>query len=462
MADVLFSPIGSTDPIRGMHDGPLLHIVRHYRPEAVYLFLSKEMEEHDRNDNRYERCLKMVAPQCEVHKIYSGIVDVHKMNEFLGVFPEKLRQIREAYPQHRLLLNITSGTSQISMALSLACLTASAEVAGPGLTAVQVTTPEKKANLKHPPEGDDFDAALQMDFNRDQQDAMAECRCLEEDLHLLRRNNEEQRLLALCKGYEYGAALELYNKEKNLFSPAVGDLLLHCAYRSTLQREKALKTLAFWQGQDLFSVKQGTAVKASEYFMVMKLEHAQGKLANFILKLSPLLSYLTEHYVRGVLGYPLNRIVYVKEESHKRLSTEKMAKEDPGLLQFLRTYFGQEPRNGDLSLLNLLLIGDYLLQAKPKTLRVPVNPEVLELLHRLRAAEVYLRHKTAHEIVAVTEEFFKRAVDEETGQVLYTSSQGVLRDLERFLRLVLPEAAGAMRFMYDDLNSMLERELGQR
>ena len=35
--------MGRTDPIRGEHDGPILHIVRHYRPEAVILILSEEI-----------------------------------------------------------------------------------------------------------------------------------------------------------------------------------------------------------------------------------------------------------------------------------------------------------------------------------------------------------------------------------------------------------------------------------
>ena len=36
---VLFSPIGTTDPIRDCYDGGCLHIVRHYRPQKVVLYL---------------------------------------------------------------------------------------------------------------------------------------------------------------------------------------------------------------------------------------------------------------------------------------------------------------------------------------------------------------------------------------------------------------------------------------
>ena len=44
----LFSPIGNTDPIKYLYDGSMLHICRYYKPDVVYLYLSKEMaENHD-------------------------------------------------------------------------------------------------------------------------------------------------------------------------------------------------------------------------------------------------------------------------------------------------------------------------------------------------------------------------------------------------------------------------------
>ena len=40
---VLFTCVGTSDPVREMRDGSMLHIMRHYRPEKVYIFLSKEI-----------------------------------------------------------------------------------------------------------------------------------------------------------------------------------------------------------------------------------------------------------------------------------------------------------------------------------------------------------------------------------------------------------------------------------
>ena len=55
---VLFSPLGMTDPTRGFHDGAFIHICRVYKPKKVYLYMSKEIYQYDKRDNRYERYLK--------------------------------------------------------------------------------------------------------------------------------------------------------------------------------------------------------------------------------------------------------------------------------------------------------------------------------------------------------------------------------------------------------------------
>ena len=52
---VLFSPIGTHDPLgvplnNVPSEGSMLHIIRHYKPEIVYLYITKEL---NKNDNRY-------------------------------------------------------------------------------------------------------------------------------------------------------------------------------------------------------------------------------------------------------------------------------------------------------------------------------------------------------------------------------------------------------------------------
>lgn len=57
---VLFSSVGKTDPMSGFNDnkvfdGSYLHILRNYDIDVIYLYLSKEINDFDKLDNRYER-----------------------------------------------------------------------------------------------------------------------------------------------------------------------------------------------------------------------------------------------------------------------------------------------------------------------------------------------------------------------------------------------------------------------
>ena len=57
---VLFSPVGGTDPISetNYRDGSMLHICRHYKPDVVFLYLSAEMVEKHKSDDRYRYFIK--------------------------------------------------------------------------------------------------------------------------------------------------------------------------------------------------------------------------------------------------------------------------------------------------------------------------------------------------------------------------------------------------------------------
>ena len=58
---ILFSPVGTHDPIgiskdkTKISEGSMLHIIRHYKPEIVYLYVAKEV---NKTDNRYKRAIE--------------------------------------------------------------------------------------------------------------------------------------------------------------------------------------------------------------------------------------------------------------------------------------------------------------------------------------------------------------------------------------------------------------------
>ena len=50
---ILFSPVGTHDPIgiskdkTKVSEGSMLHIIRHYKPEIVYLYITEELNKND-------------------------------------------------------------------------------------------------------------------------------------------------------------------------------------------------------------------------------------------------------------------------------------------------------------------------------------------------------------------------------------------------------------------------------
>ena len=97
---VLFSPVGTHDPV-GVVDkdgkpseGSMLHIIRHYKPEVVYLYITKEL---NYNDNRYEKAIKKFHPNCKVEKILSKVPEnkVHSYDAFINDFKNNCKRVQK-------------------------------------------------------------------------------------------------------------------------------------------------------------------------------------------------------------------------------------------------------------------------------------------------------------------------------------------------------------------------------
>ena len=72
---ILLTAVGTTDPIRGGYDGPVLHIARVYQPEKIVLIYSEEMyKKHDsmvkalESINGYLPIRYAIASMCARHR----------------------------------------------------------------------------------------------------------------------------------------------------------------------------------------------------------------------------------------------------------------------------------------------------------------------------------------------------------------------------------------------------------
>ena len=84
---ILFSPVGGHDPVANFRDGAILHICRVYKPDKVYLYLSSEMLERSRMDDRYRISLEKLREH-----LGGGLGEIHLIER------EDLTQVQRFTP----------------------------------------------------------------------------------------------------------------------------------------------------------------------------------------------------------------------------------------------------------------------------------------------------------------------------------------------------------------------------
>ncbi|MBQ7021690.1 MAG: hypothetical protein IJN33_05230, partial [Phascolarctobacterium sp.] len=136
---ILYTPAGDTDPIRGFRDGAILHIIRHYSPDKVVIFLSAEMIEKEEERKVFTKAIKHLVPECEIEIIKENIVDAHHIDKLMPL-AEAFLKIRRANANAEILLNLSSGTPQMKTIMSFLA-TDFEHVRG-----IQVDSPTGKSN----------------------------------------------------------------------------------------------------------------------------------------------------------------------------------------------------------------------------------------------------------------------------------------------------------------------------
>lgn len=292
---ILFSCAGTTDPARGDHDGGLLHILRHYRPEAVCIFLSPEMTDFEQSDGRFSKMLTHVkenwdgyAP--EVTMIHADLADASDLDELDEPMRQAMADFMAIHGDAQLLINLSSGTPQMKTILSQMALDIRYDSVG-----IQVKNPEKKAGTTKRSNSKEYIVEEELEYAEMTETAAdAENRCSEPKLFAMRREMQWQQVEALLEQRNYTAVSAMTD---SLSAPSM-QLVKHLAARNALQSGEA-KRLA--RGLNLpFSLyptkcSAGEDYKeVSEYYLMLKNLHHNHRLTDFTIRLNPFIVRLLE------------------------------------------------------------------------------------------------------------------------------------------------------------------------
>lgn len=392
---ILFTPAGDTDPVRGYHDGGMLHILRHYAPVGrVFVFLTKEMEDKEAESGCYTKGIQKVAPQCKIEFIRSGITEPH-IYERLTVLQDVFQEKYEQYPNEEWLLNLSSGTPQMKSVMSLIGLD------HPQVKAIQVFSPAKGSNNKSHPEKTPEMLEMLYHFN-DDDDPSSSNRCNEPELSLLKKHSVKMQIISLVENYEYEGALQLLRQNRHLFSDISEKLLRHAVCRRNLMWKDANKIISSYKGSPLIS----KAGDFEEFFRVMELRQRKKQLYEFIVKTTPICTKLATDYAISLEQrtlFDLNACSEIRrdEDGDVRyvLKREKIGRYNNTLLEHLNHKYKRSGgfKDSDLSISNMECICGWIIDFGISSNERDI--EIKKIFARLSIVSENIRNKVAHKIV---------------------------------------------------------------
>ncbi len=216
--NILITFVGGSDPTRNDYDGPILQIVRHYKPDEIVLLYSESFYDDENRRDTVKKHLNHMSRALEFDlKIAEYVVrSQRKINDYdiIEDIYKLLNEITPNYENGKFLINITSGTPQLTAGI---LIYAKFNINSQDLKLLQVSTPTKTQNLSTPKLEDDPNNNL--DYLEETEKRVAE---VQFDLFFAAINKNV--LLELIQTYQYDKVQSLL-KMINYKNPKIDEQL---------------------------------------------------------------------------------------------------------------------------------------------------------------------------------------------------------------------------------------------
>lgn len=389
---ILFSPLGGTDPISqtNCREGSMLHICRHYKPDLVYLYMSKEIIDNQEMDSRYTYCIdrlsESIGHQIEYKQIRRpNLVEVHEFDYFYSEFRNVISEIYdEMDPEDELLINVSSGTPQMKSGLMV--LKTMGEFP---CRLIQVRTPVRKMNNHiH----DNLEIELLWESNEDNESG-SENRCSEVTCPTLSIIKNEEIIKKLINAYDYEGALAVAKELPADYTKNYISALSLGASRLLLDF-KNVDLFSNQSGIDCTPIKDGGKRKYLEYALQLEIKLRKGEYADFVRAITPLLVDMFVKVAKKEMNIDVykycNQKTGIYSWSRSKLESTEQGKE---IKKVLDNSFNGGFKYGNLYSEHVARI------VETKC----TNIEVKDLIKDLRYVESKVRNLAAHDIISVTE-----------------------------------------------------------
>ncbi|MQP97105.1 type III-A CRISPR-associated protein Csm6 [Streptococcus mitis] len=295
---ILISAVSDSDPIRGFHDGALVHIARKYRPDKIIIVYSDKMlPNKERNNKVLFSISENYRPEIIIHE---KIIIGEDVFIFDKMYDEFSKIINECYSKEdEFILNLSSGTPQICAALFIIN-----RLSGINVKAVQVASPQKGPNTEDKHDlSEDIDDLISL--NEDSTDQFVD-RTLEDSAEKFSQDLMKKTIRDFITKYDYKASLELANqlpdfsglKESRKKLQNIVDALDRQDIPQTLKNRK-------WSDEKK---------KVLNAYLTIELQKERGNFSEGLIRIKTLTEFILEDYIDNRYPGLLDRYV---DESEK-------------------------------------------------------------------------------------------------------------------------------------------------
>lgn len=396
---VLFTPVGGSDPIKRMLDGPMLHCCRMYKPDVVYIYFTKKMLEYERRDERYtwalEQLGKKLGHSFKIVRIErEELVEVQLYDSYFEDFTDIIGDIAHKYPDAEIYLNASSGTPAMK-----STLVAMAVMSEKKLTVLQVSS-GAQVPLHDRDNDETYDKFVQWECDIDNEKPVDRTSVVESVNFTAKI--KKQNIKRLIEAYDYEAAAGLASDISEHLDGSVIKLLDAASSRMRLNYSGVTKALN-GTGLSIIPVKDDKSRDITEYMLWLGVILKRGDHLSFIRGITPAAMSLMEETVKKCTSIGDIRNYCRKIGKDQRLlSTELMNETEIGreMLNVLNNMFKNGFSDREYSTAQL----------EPLITEFCDNEKIVEYVKVIRKAESKVRNQAAHTMISVDDDFIKRRI----------------------------------------------------
>ena len=419
---ILLTFAGNTDPTRGEHDGPIIHICRYYKPDKIYLILTKEMEERNEKPyNIYERAIKenLKDYNPKIIAIKTGIKDAHHFDIYFNSIYETFETIKKDEKDAEIYLNMTSGTSQMTTNLLMYYI----DSLDLNLIPIQVETYKKQSNQseennktvdKH------YDVEAEAICNLDNEEKTRTYRIVEPDLKKYSRILTKNQIEKLLEQYKYEAISELLKRnifDKNLELNTLVNFAIERTNLKGLDCNKKLNSLNNKDYNKLYYFTKDKNItripdwyQIVDFFSLANIKQKTEDISSYTLMLEPIVVKIYLSILKDLMGKNLDELF--RKDSHGYKVELKRLEED--LKEMIKKDLKREYLKDDTNISTSVLasIIKYYLK-KENNIEVNYFTSLAETLAKMKT----VRNTLAHELRSISREDFNKESETTVEQI---------------------------------------------